>query len=110
VSVEGSELEHVHSFVVKVGDERAQFDVDEMLENLSSIVQVELVDLLQTKYIPWMTSDVKLENLYLNQIMIMLTRYLTRSARSATTVLRMALPTDRRIICHSIRKRSAGKQ
>jgi hypothetical protein len=110
VSVEGSELEHVHSIVVKVGDERAQFDVDEMLENLSSIVQVELVDLLQTKYIPWMTSDVKLENLYLNQIMIMLTRYLTRSARSATTVLRMALPTDRRIICHSIRKRSAGKQ
>jgi hypothetical protein len=32
MSAEGSELEHVHSIVVKVGDGRAQFDIDEMLK------------------------------------------------------------------------------
>jgi hypothetical protein len=34
VNVEGVELEHVHSIVVKVGDGRAQFDVNRMLMNL----------------------------------------------------------------------------
>jgi hypothetical protein len=50
VSAHGFELEHVHSIMMKVGDERAQFDVDRMLENLSSTGQVELVELLQTNY------------------------------------------------------------
>jgi curli biogenesis system outer membrane secretion channel CsgG len=50
VNVEGSEVKHVHSIVVKVGDGRAQFNVDGMLENLSSTSQVELAELLQSKY------------------------------------------------------------
>jgi hypothetical protein len=36
VNAKDSQLEHVYSIVVKVGDRRAQFDVDEILENLSS--------------------------------------------------------------------------
>jgi hypothetical protein len=38
ISAKGSELEHVHSIVVKVGNGRVQLNVDEMLENLSSTV------------------------------------------------------------------------
>jgi hypothetical protein len=34
VTPEGSELQHVHSIVVKVGDRCAQFDVDGMLNSL----------------------------------------------------------------------------
>jgi hypothetical protein len=52
VNVEGSEVEHVHSIIVKVGDRRARFNVDGMLENLSSTAQVDLVELLQSKYSP----------------------------------------------------------
>jgi hypothetical protein len=46
VSLDGSELEHVYSILVNVGDGRTQFDVDRMLENLSSTGEVELVELL----------------------------------------------------------------
>jgi hypothetical protein len=46
VNVDGSEKEHIHSIVVKVGVKWAQFDVDGMLENLSSTAQVDLINLL----------------------------------------------------------------
>jgi hypothetical protein len=36
VTPKGSELEHIHSIVVKVGSGCVQFDVDGMLNNLSS--------------------------------------------------------------------------
>jgi hypothetical protein len=42
VGANGLELEHVHSIVVKVGDRRVKFNVEGMLENLSSTDQVEL--------------------------------------------------------------------
>jgi hypothetical protein len=45
---EGFELKHIQSIVVKVGDIIGQFDVDRMLESLSSTSQAELVDLFQT--------------------------------------------------------------
>jgi hypothetical protein len=38
VNAEGSELELVHSIIVKVGDGKAQFNVDGMQDNLSNIV------------------------------------------------------------------------
>lgn len=53
----GFEMEHVHSIVVKVGDEKAQFDVDGMLENLNSIAQVDLAKLFQSKYLPWTATN-----------------------------------------------------
>jgi hypothetical protein len=46
VNPEGLELEHVHSIVVKVGSGCAQFDVDGMLNNLSSTSQGKLAELL----------------------------------------------------------------
>jgi hypothetical protein len=46
VTPEGSELQHVHSIVVKVGGGCAQFEVDGMLNNLSSSGQGELAELL----------------------------------------------------------------
>jgi hypothetical protein len=52
VNADGSELEHVHSIVVKVGEGRAQFDVDGMLENLSNTAQEKLEDLFRSKYSP----------------------------------------------------------
>ena len=36
VNVESVELEHVHSIVIKVGDESFQFDMEGMLTNLSN--------------------------------------------------------------------------
>jgi hypothetical protein len=50
VNAEGTELEHVHSIVVKVGDGSAQFDVEGMLTNLSNTSQEELADLLWSMY------------------------------------------------------------
>jgi hypothetical protein len=37
VDLVGNEIPHVHSIVVKLGEGSAHFDVDGMLENLSSI-------------------------------------------------------------------------
>jgi hypothetical protein len=76
VNVEGVELEHVHSIVVKVGDGRAQFDVDRMLENLSNIAQDELAILFRFKYSPWTATNIESENRRLNQILLTLTYYL----------------------------------
>jgi hypothetical protein len=45
VNAEGSEMKHVRSIVIKVEDGRAQFNVDGMLENLSSTTQVDLAEL-----------------------------------------------------------------
>jgi hypothetical protein len=87
MNADGSEMEHIHSIVVKIGDGRAQFDVDGILENLSSTAQEDLVDLFRSKYSPWTATDVESENLRLNQILLMLTRYLAQPTRSATPTL-----------------------
>jgi hypothetical protein len=79
VNVEGVELEHVHSIVVKVGDESAQFDVEGMLTNLSNTTQEELADLLRSMYSPWTATDAESENWWLNRILQSLSRYLARS-------------------------------
>ena len=76
VNVEGLELEHVHSIIVKVGDKSAQFDVEGMLTNLSNIVQEELAILLRSRYSPWTAMDAESENRWLNQILQLLTCYL----------------------------------
>jgi hypothetical protein len=60
VNAEGVELEH--SIIVKVGDKRAQFDVDGMLENLSNTTQEELVVLFRSKYSPSMAMNIESEN------------------------------------------------
>jgi hypothetical protein len=62
VNAEGFELEHVHSIIAKVGDGSAQFDVDGMLMNLSSTAQVDLAELLQSKYSPWTATDIESKN------------------------------------------------
>jgi hypothetical protein len=76
VNALGSKLEHIHSIVVKVEDEKARFDVDRMLENLSSTAQVQHPELLQIKYSPWTAIDIESENRRLNQILIILIFYL----------------------------------
>ena len=58
VTPKGSELEHVHSIVVKVESRCEQFDVDGMLNNLSSTYQGKLVELLQLKYSPGTATNV----------------------------------------------------
>jgi hypothetical protein len=94
ITPEGSELQHVHSIVVKVGGGCAQFDVDGLLNNLSSSGQGELAELLRSKYSPWMATDVDPESRRLNQILQALTRY-SRPARSASTAPRpRATPID----------------
>ena len=52
VNVEGVELEHVFSIIVKVGDGSTQFDVEGMLTNLSNTTQEELAVLLRSRYSP----------------------------------------------------------
>ena len=79
INVEGIKLEHVHSIVVKVGDESAQFDMEGMLMNLSNTAQEELAVLLRSRYSPWTATDAKSENRQLNQILQLLTHYLARS-------------------------------
>ena len=78
MSLDGFELEHVHFIVVNVGDEQTQFNMDKMLKNLSSTNEVELVELLWTKYSLWATIDIEQENLnwWLNQILITLMHYM----------------------------------
>jgi hypothetical protein len=83
ITPEGSELEHVHSVVVKVGGGCAQFNIDGMLNNLSSSCQRELAELLRSKYSPWMAIDVDSESRWLNRILQALTRY-SRPAKSAS--------------------------
>ena len=52
IILKSSKLQHVHSIVVKVGGGCMQFDVDGMLNNLSSSGQGKLVELLRSKYSP----------------------------------------------------------
>ena len=78
VNAEGVELEHVYSIIVKVGDESAQFDVEGMLTKFSNTTHEELAVLLQSRYSPWTTTNVELENRQLNQILQSLTCYLAR--------------------------------
>jgi hypothetical protein len=92
VSADGTELDHVHSIIVKVGAGRAQFDVAGMFENLSNTVHEELADLFWSKYSPWTATNVELENRRLNQILLTLTRYLARPARRTTTAPPVAVP------------------
>jgi hypothetical protein len=87
VTPEGSELQHVHSIVVKVGGRCVQFDVDGMLNNLSSSGQGELAELLRSKYSSWMATDIDSENRRLNQILQALVRY-SRPAKSASAAPR----------------------
>ena len=75
VTPEGSELQHVHSILVKVGGRCVQFDVDGMINNLSSSGQGELAELLRSKYSPWTATDIDFESRRLNQILQLLTRY-----------------------------------
>ena len=69
ITCEGSELQHVHSTVMEVGAGSTQFDVDGMLNNLSSSSQGELADLLRSKYSPWTAADVNSESRRLNQLL-----------------------------------------
>jgi hypothetical protein len=94
VTPEGSELQHVHSIVVKVGGGCAHFDVDGMLNNLSSSGQRELAELLRSKYSPWTATNVDSKSRRLNQILQALTRY-SRPAKSASTAPRAGVtPVD----------------
>ena len=79
VNVEGIEMEHVESIIVKVGDRSAQFNVEGILTNLSNRAQEELVVLLRSMYWPWTTMDTKSENWWLNQILQLLMSYLAQS-------------------------------
>jgi hypothetical protein len=92
VDTAGGEIAHVHSIVVKSGEGSARFDVDGMLENLSSTGQQELADILRLKYSPWTATDVEFENRRLNQILQMLTRYLVRPAPIPTVAPRGGVP------------------
>ena len=92
VNAEGSELEHVHSIIVKVGDRRAQFDVDKMLDNLSNTTLEELADLFRSKYSSWMATKVKLANRRLDQILLIVTHYLARLTPSTTITTPLAIP------------------
>ena len=75
VTREGLELHHVHSIVVKVGGSCAQFNVDGVINNLSSLDHGKLAELLRSKYSPWMAIDVDSEIRRLNQILQLLKCY-----------------------------------
>jgi hypothetical protein len=92
VDTAGGEIAHVHSIVVKSGEGSAHFDVDGMLENLSSTGQQELADILHPKYSPWTAMDVESENRRLNQILQILTSYLVRLASTPTAAPRGGVP------------------
>jgi hypothetical protein len=64
----------------KVGGGSTQFDVDAMVNSLSSTDQGQLAELFRSKYSPWMATDVDLENRRLNHIFLNLIRYLARPA------------------------------
>jgi hypothetical protein len=66
ISAKGAELEH--SILMKVGDTRVLFDVDGMLENLSSIAQGELAyySRLGTHHGQWLLKPKLMGNLIVN--------------------------------------------
>jgi hypothetical protein len=88
----GSDIQNVHSIVVKPGEGSARFDVDGMLENLNSTGQQELADMLRPRYSPWTATDVESENRRLNQILQTLTRYLVRPPAIPTAAPRGGVP------------------
>jgi hypothetical protein len=92
VNAEGAELDHVHSIVVKVGDESAQFDMEGTLTNLSNTEQEDLVDLLRSMYSPWTAMDAESENRRLNRILQLLSRYLAQSTRTTPMATPTVLP------------------
>jgi hypothetical protein len=63
----GGEIVHIHSIVVKPGEGSAHFDVDGVLENLSSTSQQELANILRPRYSPWTATKVESENRRLNK-------------------------------------------
>jgi hypothetical protein len=85
----GNEIPHFHSIVVKSKERSEHFDVDGMLENLSSTSQQELAYMLRPRYSPWTATDVESENCRLNQI---LTRYLVRPPATPTAAPRGGVP------------------
>ena len=94
VTHDGSQLQHVQSIVVKVGGGFVQFDVDGMLNNLSSSGQGELAELLQLKYSPWMATDVDSKSRRLNQLLQALIRF-SRPASNALAASRpRVIPID----------------
>jgi hypothetical protein len=88
----GNEIPHVHSIVVKSGEGSAHFDVDGMLQNLSSIGQQELTDMLRQRYSLWTVTNVESENCRLNQILQTLTHYLERPPATPIAAPRCGVP------------------
>lgn len=58
MNTEGTELAHIYSIVVKLGEGSAHFNVEGMLKNLSSTGQQVMADLLCSKYLPWNMTNV----------------------------------------------------
>ena len=88
----GGHIQHVHSIVVKPGEESAHFDINGMLENLSSTGQQELVDIFHLRYSPWTLMDMESKNHRLNQIIQILTQHLVRSPTTPTAALHGRVP------------------
>jgi hypothetical protein len=65
-----------------------QFDVDAMVNSLSSTGQGELAELLRSKYSSWMATDVDSESRRLNQILLTLIWYLARPTRGTSAAPR----------------------
>ena len=63
------DLQHVHSIVVKPGEGSAHFNINGILENLTSTGQQELVDILHPRYSSWSATSIVFENRKLNQIL-----------------------------------------
>ena len=92
VDLAENEIQHVHSIVVKLGEESTHFDVDGMLENLSSTGQQELANMLHLRYSSWTATDVEFENHRLNQILQILTRYLIQPPTIPIVARRIGIP------------------
>ena len=62
----GDDMQNVHSIIVKPGEGSMHFDIDGMLEYLSSTSQQELEDILCSRYSLWSATDVVSKNCKLN--------------------------------------------
>ncbi len=74
----GAELRHIHSIVVKVGSEGAQFDFDGFIKQLPGTAMESLAPEMEAKYSPWLNTSGDAVYRRLSQIFTNIDRYVIR--------------------------------
>ena len=82
VDARGEDTAHFHSFVVKIGDGVALFDINDLLDTLVGTSMESLHLDLESKYAPWTYTSVESGFRKINSIYCTMSRYAARGSSS----------------------------